>query len=86
MKLKINLAMIAGAALLATTMGASAQSQTDSNGNAMGSQNVGNGVHKSTGGMHKGTVGSSNMGRSNIQPPASSQGDVGPAGNNNGTR
>ncbi|MBB5045815.1 putative low-complexity protein [Rhodopseudomonas rhenobacensis] len=85
MKAKINLAMIAGAALLATTLGASAQSQTDSNGNAMGSQHVGNGVHKSTGTKHKGTVGSAGMNRT-TPPPASSQGDVGPAGNNNGTR
>lgn len=84
-----KIAGAAAAALLATTMAAAAQSQTDTRGNAMGSQNVGNG------GMQRGTMApapgtttgaAGSMNGANHPTPSSTQGDVGPGGNNNGTR
>ncbi|MFL9501141.1 hypothetical protein KQX63_22815 [Rhodopseudomonas palustris] len=78
---------VAAAALLATTMAAAAQSQTDSRGNAMGSQNVGNGAPH-TGTMAPSTttgMGGKGINGANHPTPSSTQGDTGPRGNNNGT-
>ncbi|MCG6206569.1 hypothetical protein LPW26_18120 [Rhodopseudomonas sp. HC1] len=78
---------IAGAAA-AALLAAAAQGQTDTRGNAMGSQNVGNG------GMQRGTMApalgtttgaAGSMNGENHPMPSSTQGDVGPGGNNNGT-
>jgi hypothetical protein len=81
---RIKMVAAVAASLLATTMVASAQSQTDSRGNAMGSERVGNGVPTTrTPGVPVGTVGANGA---NHPTPSSSQGDVGPEGNNNGTR
>ena len=83
---------IAAAALLATTMAASAQSQTDSHGNAMGSKKVGNGA------PHTGTMAPGNrmapgtttgMGGQRMNTPTTpaapptAQGEVGTRGNTN---
>ncbi|WP_322515620.1 hypothetical protein SR870_22005 [Rhodopseudomonas palustris] len=84
---------IAAATLLATTLAAAAQSQTDSRGNAMGSKNVGNG-QPSTMAPAKGTMApgattgmsGKGMNGANHPTPSSTQGDVGPSGNNNGTQ
>lgn len=84
-----TIAGVAAAALFATTLAASAQSQTDPRGNAMGSERVGNG-----GAMHQGTTmapgtttgAAGSMNGANHPTPSSTQGDVGPGGNNNGTR
>ncbi|KPF89440.1 hypothetical protein IP86_27405 [Rhodopseudomonas sp. AAP120] len=85
-----KIAGAAAAALLATTLAASAQGQTDTRGNAMGSQHVGNG-----GSMERGTMApapgtttgaAGSMNGANHPTPSSTQGDVGPGGNNNGTR
>lgn len=93
MRLNSRLAGLAMAALVATTMSAAAQGQTDSQGNAMGSQHVGNGARPGTttgmsnSGMNRESAGS-NIGANgaNHPTPSSTQGDVGPGGNNNGTR
>ncbi|PZA10341.1 hypothetical protein DNX69_13245 [Rhodopseudomonas palustris] len=84
---------VAAAALLATTMAAAAQSQTDSRGNAMGSQNVGNGAPH-TGTMAPGNkmapgtttgMGGKRMNAPNQQAPSANQGDVGTRGTTNTT-
>ncbi|NEW86157.1 MULTISPECIES: hypothetical protein [Rhodopseudomonas] len=77
---------VATAALLATTMAAAAQSQTDSRGNAMGSQNVDKGAPRA-GTMAPGTttgMGGDRMNAPNTPaaPPAA-QGEVGTRGNTN---
>ncbi|ABE41500.1 hypothetical protein [Rhodopseudomonas pseudopalustris] len=85
-----RIAGMAAAVLLATTMIAGAQSQTDTRGNAMGSERVGNGRAMERGtvapapGMTTGSSG--RMNGANHPTPQSTQGDVGPEGNNNGTQ
>ncbi|MFZ5736628.1 hypothetical protein BJ123_108129 [Rhodopseudomonas thermotolerans] len=77
---------VAAAALLATTMAAAAQSQTDSRGNAMGSQNVGNGAPH-TGTMAPGTttgMGGKRMNGANDPAPSANQG-MGTRGGSNST-
>lgn len=64
MKSKFQLAALAAAVLLAGTVTASAQGSTDRNGNAMGSQHVGNGMKptskmKMKKGSHHATTGMS---------------------------
>ncbi|RJF74755.1 hypothetical protein [Rhodopseudomonas palustris] len=84
-----KIAGAAAAALLATTIAAAAQGQTDTRGNAMGSQNVGNGsMQRGTMAPAPGTTtgAAGSMNGANHPTPSSTQGDVGPGGNNNGTR
>ncbi|WP_022723089.1 hypothetical protein [Rhodopseudomonas sp. B29] len=88
----IGMAGIAAAALIATTFGAAAQAQTDRNGNAMGSQHVGNGAPSTMSpgksgatGMNRGSGVTTGMNGANHPTPSSTQGDTGPGGNNNGT-
>ena len=87
-----GMAGIAAAALIATTFGAAAQGQTDRNGNAMGSQHVGNGAPTTktpgmsgTTGMNRSGGGTTGMNGANHPTPSSTQGDTGPGGNNTGT-
>ena len=87
MHTKMIIVAIAACAIALPTL-ASAQ-QTDSKGNAMGSDKVGNGTPRtSTPGMSSGTTGSSTTGSSmsgtSHSTSSSSQGDVGPGGNKNG--
>jgi hypothetical protein len=63
MKSKFQLAALAAAVLLAGTVTASAQSSTDRNGNATGSQHVGNGM-KSTPKMKKSSHATTGMSKS----------------------
>jgi len=83
MRLNFLIAIAVASAIIATPLAASAQGSTDRNGNAMGSEKVGNGTPRTTA---PGTTGS-NVGPngSNHPSPSSSQGDVGPEGTNNGT-
>lgn len=81
----IRLSGAIAAALLATTFAASAQGQTDSRGNAMGSQNVGNGTPRTVAPGATTGMGGTGMNGANHPTPSSTQGDVGPRGNNNGT-
>lgn len=83
-----KIAGAAAAALLATTLAAAAQSQTDTRGNAMGSERVGTGAPMQNGTMAPGTTtgAAGSMNGANHPTPSSTQGDVGPGGNNNGTR
>ena len=85
MRYHIRYAAIVAASLLASTLAASAQGQTDKSGKAMGSEKVGNGSPTT---KTPGQTSGSNMGANgaNHPTPSSTQGDVGPAGNNNGTR
>jgi hypothetical protein len=77
-------AVLTAASILAIPAAAFAQGQTDSMGNANGSRHVGNGMKNSK--MHSGTVGSNmRTNGANHPTPSSTQGDVGPGGNNNGT-
>jgi hypothetical protein len=76
------------ASILAVPVAAYAQGQTDAGGSAMGSRHVSNSMKKMhTGRKHTGTVGA-NTGthRAKHPTPGSTQGDVGPGGNNNGTQ
>lgn len=84
---------VAAAALLATTMAASAQSQTDSHGNAMGSKKVGNGAPH-TGTMAPGNkmapgtttgMGGKRMNSPTHPAPSANQGEVGTGGSANPT-
>lgn len=87
MQLRFALTVLAATCITAGAGAASAQSQTDTKGNAMGSQHVGNGPKgMTTPGMPSGTVGSNVRANGTNHPtPSSTQGDVGPGGNNNGT-
>ena len=87
MRSKLLLAALTATCIAAVPVAASAQSQTDARGNAMGSQHVGNGPKRTTApGTHSGTVGSNMRANGANHPtPSSTQGDVGPGGNNNGT-
>jgi hypothetical protein len=86
MQSKLMIAAFAACAIALPTL-ASAQ-QTDSKGNAMGSDKVGNGTPKTTAPGMSGTTGTGTTGNSmsgtTHTTPSSSQGDVGPGGNNNG--
>jgi hypothetical protein len=83
MRSRLLILALAAASMLAAPIAASAQGQTDSRGNAMGSQHVGNGPKRTTTpGTPAGTVGANGA---NHPTPSSTQGDVGPGGNNNGT-
>jgi uncharacterized low-complexity protein len=87
MRSKLLFVTLAATSILAVPVAAYAQGQTDSSGNAMGSRHVSHGTKKiHTSKMHTGTVGA-NMGahRAKHSTPSSTQGDVGPGGNNNGT-
>jgi hypothetical protein len=86
----IRMSGIAAATVLATTLAASAQGSTDSRGNAMGSQYVGEGRPVERGvvvapGVTTG-AGYGAWNGANHPTPSSTQGDVGPQGNNNGTQ
>jgi hypothetical protein len=85
MRSKLLFVTLTATTMLAVPVACYAQGQTDSRGNAMGSRQVNNGMHMKKK-MHTGTVGA-NMGtrRARHQTPSSTQGDVGPGGNNNGT-
>ena len=83
MRSKVFLAALTATCMAAVPVIAFAQSQTDTKGNAMGSQHVGNGPKRTTTpAMSSGTVGANGA---NHPTPSSTQGDVGPGGNNNGT-
>jgi hypothetical protein len=84
MPTKLLLVSLAAVSILAAPIAAFAQS-TDANGRAMGSERVGNGKARMT---TQGTVGAGTGMRANgtnHPTPSSTQGDVGPDGNNNGT-
>jgi hypothetical protein len=92
MRSKILLVALTATSMLAVPVAAFAQAQTDSTGTATGSRHVTNAnrhvIHSTQHKMHScsGTVGA-NMGtrRAKHPTPASTQGDVGPGGTNNGT-
>jgi hypothetical protein len=92
MRSKLLFVTLTAASILAVPVATFAQGQSDSTGNAMGSRHVNHSpskMHSSkmhTGKTHTGTVGA-NMGnhRAKHSSPSSTQGDVGPGGNNNGT-
>jgi hypothetical protein len=74
MKAKFVTACLVAAALAGSTAIASAQGgSTDRNGNANGSQNVGNGAMKG-GAMHNGTTGTTGMSRTGQDSPNGSPG------------
>jgi hypothetical protein len=87
MRFRILSAALTATCVAAVPALAVAQGQTDSTGSAMGSRHVGNGAKRTTApGMHTGTVGSNMRANGANHPtPSSTQGDVGPGGNNNGT-
>jgi hypothetical protein len=85
MRPKLLFVTLTATSMLAVPFAAYAQGQTDSRGNAMGSQHVGDGM-KMKKKTHTGTVGANTGTRPARHPtPSSTQGDVGPSGNNNGT-
>ena len=91
MKFKLTSVCIVAAALAGSTAIAAAQGgSTDRNGNAMGSQHVGNGAATTGGAMHNGTTGMSRNGPSQDStngspsaPPTSKQGPGGDPSKNN---
>jgi hypothetical protein len=90
MRSKLLFVTLTATSILAVPVGVYAQGQTDSTGKAMGSRHVTNAnrhvTHSTSHKMRSGTVGA-NMGthRAKRATPSSTQGDVGPSGNNNGT-
>src|SRR4051794_15340397 len=90
MRSKLLFVTLTATSILAVPVAAVAQGQTDSTGKAMGSRHVTQSnqhvTHATQHKAHSGTVGA-NTGthRTKHPTPSSTQGDVGPGGNNNGT-
>ena len=85
MRSKFLIICATGAAIVAAPLAASAQGSTDTKGNAMGSEQVGNGMKKATAPKkHSGTIGANTKGTKGAkatQPALSStQGEVGSGG------
>ena len=79
MRSKFLIICATGAAIVAAPLAASAQGSTDTKGNAMGSEQVGNGMKKATAPKkHSGTTGANTKGaKANKPAPSSTQGEVG---------
>lgn len=84
MQINLRMVCVAAAVIVGSTVVASAQGSTDRNGNAMGSQNVGQGTTggaikdpKATTGMNRASPSQNNPNGSPSAPPTTKQGPQG---------